>query len=179
MNLTFTHCGSETFTAINPQKIYYVQRNSPTSPTAFVLSFDVVTDLFYGPPIEPLCAIKEWYMSLPTSTTKLLTSDPLAIKFNQDSRSLNAFLDTLNVNTVEPPSEKTDTYDFSIQVLLRGDSTQTYLKVLHHEKANIRVKIGCFYLSSLTIQQVTDPQTLNFKSFVAGSPSVLTVKMGI
>jgi hypothetical protein len=105
-----TNCKAETFTAKATKKEYYLQRNAATNAAAFELAADVKD--FFNSPSEALCAIKEWYLSSTASTSKLPSSDALAIKFNQQSRSV--VMGPLTVKLSETASEDTKTYTVNI-----------------------------------------------------------------
>ena len=84
-------------------KQIYVQRNTITNPNSVTLMADIVSGLYGTPSLaDPLCAVKEWYISTTTSTSKITNADPMYSKFNLATTSV---LGPLTIDSYETASE--------------------------------------------------------------------------
>ena len=71
----------------------------------------------FTPPDDALCAIMQWYISLPNETTPIVMNKDIALRMRQDSRVDN--LDPMTVVT----TQGIDDIDimFNLHVYLRDD----------------------------------------------------------
>lgn len=93
LNLRFTDCAAETFTAVTPLRTFYVQKNDITATTVdgmpnsvvLIQEADIITELF-NLPLSPACPIVQWYMALVGTEDKIPNDNNIAKYFNQVNR---------------------------------------------------------------------------------------------
>ena len=103
LNIRVTECAKETFAPLTTLMEIYVQKNTVTNPTSVTLMADTTSALYGSPSLaDPLCAVKEWFISTTTTTTKITSADPLYDKFNV---AMTSEMGPLTINSQEAPSE--------------------------------------------------------------------------
>ena len=101
----------------------------------------------FEPNAQPLCAVKEWFVSdLGTTTRSAPTSVPyiLTLQAARESKMGQLIIDSKY--NIENKDFKTQ---FSVSIHLRATAAQTNLTIVHRFMANIEVNIGCFNVTRL------------------------------
>jgi hypothetical protein len=125
--------------------VFYRQRNSVAGTSNHVLIANVAT--LFNPPVEPVCAIKDWYISSTATTTQLADTDATAIRMHQVGRGI---MDPLQVNLDHQTGLGEVLLDFRVNVYMF--SATSLRKIRHSQMATVQVNIGCYNLTQFNVR---------------------------